>query len=143
MPETQLRLRHRRHDRTAQHRERLRFVSAQRRAGLLYDSKRNTKVEERRDCDPLEERRGSQDQRTWLVTGALQPQSQLVTLLDSFNRQVRHVEVREMCRNIDSYRVDNVHKIVPTLYSFPFRVLIGRVTSWGQEPKYLNTWRFF
>lgn len=70
-------------------------------------------MEERRDCDPLEERGGSQDQRTWLVTGALQPQSQLVTLLDSFNRQVRHVEVKEMCRNIDSYRVDNVHKVVP------------------------------
>lgn len=70
-------------------------------------------MEERRDCDPLEERGGSQDQRTWLVTGALQPQSQLVTLLDSFNRQVRHVEVREMCRNIESYRADNVYKVVP------------------------------
>lgn len=80
-------------------------------------------MEERRDCDPLEERGGSQDQRTWLVTGALQPQSQLVTLLDSFNRQVRHVEVRQMCRNIDSYRADNVHKVF--LYSFSFRVLIG------------------
>lgn len=117
MTGTQLRLRHRRHDR-----ERLRFVSAQRRAGLLCDSKRNTKVEERRDCDPLEERRGSQDQRTWLVTGALQPQSQLVTLLDSFNRQVRHVEVREMCRNIDSYRVDNVYMVVPcTLFPLGFK----------------------
>lgn len=78
-------------------------------------------MEEKRDCDPLEERGGSQDQRTWLVTGALQPQSQLVTLLDSFNRQVRHVEVREMCRNIDSYWVDNVYKVVPcTLFPLGF-----------------------